>query len=474
MGDKKYLLIILFLIASTLITAQTTFKRGTLLLVDIRKTELNFADSIWHWEDYRSNDRYIIDECLEIFLKNNILYLLTSRDFNHYYLPSFGSRAYKVINTSSQKEFNVATTGHAVDIIGEPYVNQFGKIVLVNNGFWFLGGALIPSTYFDENDSTYEFFSKSENGIRLTHILGKIGNEYLVAIRREQKSNDYYYYLSNFSSLPSLSIGKNIIFSNSKNSFCLPQKIELLQDSLYVIEYECTLYVDLALLSKDSLKTISENVSVPSNRILKNSELIYTEFNSLDNNYELYKSVFNREKLLFEKKEKLIGGLSSTAVFDTSLVSWIRNDSLFVFDYKSNQYVNKYSLSGLTIKPTIFQAYPYIILDQVLLISDVKNEVELTQNFSLAQNYPNPFNPATTITFTISNIGTRHASTLHHVTLKIYDLLGREVAILVDEYKYPGNYSVQFEADNTLSTGIYFYQLKADSFVSTKKMIFLK
>ena len=83
----------------------------------------------------------------------------------------------------------------------------------------------------------------------------------------------------------------------------------------------------------------------------------------------------------------------------------------------------------------------------------------------LFQNYPNPFNPSTNIGFQISNLG--------FVSLKIYDVLGREVAILVNEEKQPGVYEVQFDASN-LSSGIYYYKLVSGSFIETKKMIFLK
>ncbi|KAF0153546.1 MAG: Bilirubin oxidase [Ignavibacteria bacterium] len=92
-------------------------------------------------------------------------------------------------------------------------------------------------------------------------------------------------------------------------------------------------------------------------------------------------------------------------------------------------------------------------------------------NFSLDQNYPNPFNPETVIGF--------HLSIAGHVTLKVFDFLGKEVATLVDEFKQPGNYSVKFnighsERSRGMSTGVYFYQLKAGQFVSTKKLLFLK
>jgi hypothetical protein len=94
-------------------------------------------------------------------------------------------------------------------------------------------------------------------------------------------------------------------------------------------------------------------------------------------------------------------------------------------------------------------------------------------DFSLSQNYPNPFNPSTKIKFAIPNVETRHASSLQMVTLKIYDILGREIATLVNEEKPAGEYEVGFNAIN-LPSGIYFYQLSAGNFVETKKMILLK
>ncbi|MBK9097378.1 MAG: T9SS type A sorting domain-containing protein [bacterium] len=83
----------------------------------------------------------------------------------------------------------------------------------------------------------------------------------------------------------------------------------------------------------------------------------------------------------------------------------------------------------------------------------------------LHQNYPNPFNPSTIISWQ-SPVGS-------HQTLKIYDVLGNEVATLVDEYKSAGNYEVEWNADNYPS-GVYFYQLKTENFIQTKKMIIIK
>jgi len=83
----------------------------------------------------------------------------------------------------------------------------------------------------------------------------------------------------------------------------------------------------------------------------------------------------------------------------------------------------------------------------------------------LSNNYPNPFNPSTTIKYEISE--------LSFVTLKVYDVLGKEVANLVSEEKPAGFYEVEFDA-TALRSGIYFYRLQAGSFVETKKMVLLK
>jgi len=102
--------------------------------------------------------------------------------------------------------------------------------------------------------------------------------------------------------------------------------------------------------------------------------------------------------------------------------------------------------------------------------SDVDDINNSQINYLLQQNYPNPFNPTTTIRFTISE--------LRFTTLKVYDILGNEIATLVNEEKPAGEYEVEFNSLSgevrNLSSGIYFYQLKAGSFVETKKMILLR
>ncbi len=101
----------------------------------------------------------------------------------------------------------------------------------------------------------------------------------------------------------------------------------------------------------------------------------------------------------------------------------------------------------------------------------VNDKVTQPLVYNLEQNYPNPFNPSTKIKYSIPKQS--------YVTLKVYDILGREAVTLVNEEKPAGNYEVDFNAQQTtdhkqLSSGVYFYQIKAGDYVSTKKMILLK
>ncbi|MFI5406690.1 MAG: T9SS type A sorting domain-containing protein, partial [Nitrososphaerales archaeon] len=94
-------------------------------------------------------------------------------------------------------------------------------------------------------------------------------------------------------------------------------------------------------------------------------------------------------------------------------------------------------------------------------------------NFELLQNFPNPFNPTTKIKFTIASVVASESKQSHQVTLKVFDILGNEIAILVNEEKPIGSYEVEFDG-KSLPSGIYYYQLKAGNFVEAKKMILLK
>lgn len=117
-----------------------------------------------------------------------------------------------------------------------------------------------------------------------------------------------------------------------------------------------------------------------------------------------------------------------------------------------------------SLNPAASGSYAEIDNLSFSILSDVDDEVNLN-SFSLEQNYPNPFNPVTAISYQIAKP--------ENVTLKVYDIIGNEVATLVNEKQAAGKHTVNFDASN-LSSGVYLYKIQVGSFVQTRKMTLLK
>ncbi|MCU7497002.1 MAG: T9SS type A sorting domain-containing protein [Ignavibacteria bacterium] len=112
------------------------------------------------------------------------------------------------------------------------------------------------------------------------------------------------------------------------------------------------------------------------------------------------------------------------------------------------------------------------ILKEVTGPTAVQQEAGQPNRYGLEQNYPNPFNPSTKIKF---HVGASILGALQRVSLKVFDLLGREVAMVMNEEKPSGNYEVEFlPANYNLPSGTYFYRLNAGNYMETKKMMYLK
>ena len=107
----------------------------------------------------------------------------------------------------------------------------------------------------------------------------------------------------------------------------------------------------------------------------------------------------------------------------------------------------------------------YLAVPSTIAVAVENDNPKIPQIYSLKQNYPNPFNPSTTIRYQIPKAG--------FVKLKVFDILGNQIATLVNEYKMPSSYQVTFDGTKYAS-GVYFYQLIVNNFVSVKKMILLK
>jgi len=152
-------------------------------------------------------------------------------------------------------------------------------------------------------------------------------------------------------------------------------------------------------------------------------------------------------------------------LYDGTQLTWVK-ESIDLSSYLGQQIKLRFMLKadgyiqadGWYVDDINLIAYAFVPVgtDQV---------TEVIEDYSLEQNYPNPFNPSTEIEFLISEAG--------QTTLKVFDILGNEVSVLVNEQKATGKYKVTFDASN-LPSGVYFYTLQAGNYLNTKKMVLLK
>ena len=204
-------------------------------------------------------------------------------------------------------------------------------------------------------------------------------------------------------------------------------------------------------------------------------------------------------------ESNMIGTYQQQIIYSGDTVSYVSNISDFVFDmiYTNYKYVDSvlqadiaarnyaggtnssvyyqklWELTkGYTVR--LFKNASYDLARLIFtawknagepVITNVGNEFVWLNDFKLEQNYPNPFNPSTRIEYQVSSDA--------QISLKVYDVLGNEIATLVDQYKPVGTYQVEFPNFEmgevpSLPSGIYFYQLKAGSFIQTKKMILVR
>jgi len=150
--------------------------------------------------------------------------------------------------------------------------------------------------------------------------------------------------------------------------------------------------------------------------------------------------------------------LSDSGIENWELISQFNTNFCYDFEIVNNK----------ILAATLGGIYSYNLSTVPVEDDIIPNEI------SLEQNYPNPFNPSTKIGYTIPKAEKSDAKAdQYNVTLKIYDILGNEITVLVNETKFPGNYEVEFNGRN-FPSGIYFYQLRIDNKTLTRKMNLIK
>ena len=178
---------------------------------------------------------------------------------------------------------------------------------------------------------------------------------------------------------------------------------------------------------------------------------------------------YNCKKFLLQWKIAYLFGPLPIELLSTKDTIWIAPGNWIVQDIIPGQYIN--NLTFLGIPPFSLPGLDTRLTNDIVV--SVADEETIPNSFSLEQNYPNPFNPSTRIRYSISDVIASETKQSQLVTLKVYDVLGNEVATLVNEERTAGSYEVDFNAAG-LSSGIYFYKLQAGSYTQTRKMILLR
>jgi len=267
------------------------------------------------------------------------------------------------------------------------------------------------------------------------------GPEYIlrnsVNLYFSESGSDLYWDISNFDSTQATIISDNhndSIFVNSGNNFG--------HFVLYLVTPDSTLCTKNVYVDYPSPVELTSFTSSVSGRDITLNWSTSSEINN--SGFEVERRDAGSEmQEVWVKAGFVIGNGNSSAIHN------------YVFTEKGlNSGKYKYRLKQIDFNGN----FEYFELAEEMIIG-------IPVKYNLSQNYPNPFNPVTNLEFGIPDLG--------FVTLKIYDVIGRELIILVNENKEPGYYKIKFNAGN-LSSGVYFYRMTAGDFVAVKKFVVLK
>ncbi len=290
------------------------------------------------------------------------------------------------------------------------------------------------------------------------HVLSKTGNEQTILLQPYTdttylsfQNNDAYNYfeLFNFNFLP------NYLNKNSEHSFykLQPGSNPAFEGWFAYYRFANAVNVNYPILTKDTSVTI-DTITIPLRIELRgrrlNDQTVITELGT-----------FNCKKFLLTTIVSYLPlPILPIPLYQLRDTSWIAQGNWIVKQILPSSVID---LSPIGLPRFVLPGTSREIIPP--LTTDVEQDDIFNTSFYLAQNYPNPFNPITKIEFQVPKND--------FVALRVYDILGNEAAVLVNDYKTTGKYEVDFNASNLVS-GIYFYKLTAGNFSETRKMVLLR
>ncbi len=454
-------LLFLTLIIYASACAQETVYEGSLLRINFNQSVIDTLDRVGYWQSIKTFNSYTVETFKNIFSCRNHLYFIKNISYSGSTAsygppPSFQT---KLIDFYANNEAPLYGAYYPECGTGI-YLSDETKILPADSGFIFTNN-LARIGYLFSEDSLFPL-TNNVGKINAIQIIGRVNDKYLLTII-DTTSYTYNYYLFHFNKNHKIILDKKVYFPGMECTFLpAPIKSQQLNDSLFIISFEWTNYLFIDLLKDSSfIKIDSLEVGSPSNFwTYINDNLYYV------NGSNLVKRLFDKNNLAFGEEKTIFncGGNSNADVYDRYFTA-LNNDTLYIYSLTGDKFINKLLLNFNPKYINVLVDSPYIYVPMLDKITGVKDTKTFLREFYLSQNYPNPFNPSTTIKYKIPKES--------NITIKIFDALGREVTTLLNAKRKAGEHNVVWNAKNYAS-GIYFYQIRAGEFVSTKKMLLLK
>jgi photosystem II stability/assembly factor-like uncharacterized protein len=382
-----------------------------------------------------------------------------------------------LVNLSERRLYRTTDGGNSWNNIERPPGIFWDISVIDDSHFWFAGDSGIYATtnagiswytqFYDTSLTTFMNFIKmfdKYNGVAMGDAVP--GKPALFLTTTDGGNNWIPLLDTTLTDMYSGATNYRLDFADMMNGFFMesgivPQKMYKTTDGANT--WSLTAYPNLALL----VRCFDENIiftAANNNRITKSTD---------GGNTWIQKSF---SMAGYPNDFEFIPGDASKIFFTDHFNLYYSNDSgkvwseVFVDSARECQGVTSSSVRGRNLK-FFDENNGWFLTDCAMYktttggVSSVTTESNIPGEYTLFQNYPNPFNPATTIEFQISEPGL--------VTIKVYDILGREIKTLINEDKFPGKYKTEFSGSN-LPSGIYFYEIRSKDFLSRKKMTMVK
>lgn len=475
--------VLIILIAAFRLQGQTTFTYGNLIRVGFNQKEASPKDTLESWYDIQNDGYYILNysKYFDHITTTNKNYFLKKHEkwFDSPYFVSYtGKRIITAEGSLVERPFGI-TAGAGWDVMSA-YMIDRTMVLETKNGLWLISGDF-NNAFLSNNDSLiefnrYDYSYKRTMADNMYSILGKVGNMYLGAFHGQYYYDYYLVDLNNSPEIDSSQSTVRISFNNIDTLRNAVTEVRNLTGNLYAVSIWNKSSLDIYSLTGnkfDFVKTTLEG------KFSTNSSIYLTQWEFRNgklyffNRGNLKSYDFNASEMSFINRKVLLDSLDYFYDKDSSFgidrnfkyAARLIKDTLKILDIDKAQFINSIYV-GNVIKPfNPIVDSPYVYVHQIRdQYTGVDTKETVVNSYSLAA-YPNPFNSSVKIVYSIPEDS--------HAELTVYDMLGRTAAVLVNEAVKQGSHEILFNA-NHLSSGIYFYTLKAGKFTKTNKIILMK